>query len=105
MFLTSPHSTAKDSIRSPADDSIEFVCSPQPKIDDAAVTAEMLLSRGGRFYKNELKFVFADGHAVMFPTNACKHVLKRNGETNNWDGPRHVFLRPGAAWVRYDTLF
>lgn len=38
------------------------------------------------------------------PSAFCKDLLQRQGETNEWRGPRHVLVLRGARWVPLDSV-
>lgn len=33
------------------------------------------------------------------PTGLCTAIFRRNGTTNNWDGPSHIFVKRDGVWV------
>lgn len=50
-----------------------------------------------------LAFVYGGVH-LDSPTATCKAVLPpRNGETNEWAGPRHLYVKRGDVWVNIKT--
>ena len=38
------------------------------------------------------------------PSSFCKDIMQRQGNTNEWRGPRHVLVLRGERWVPIDSL-
>ena len=47
---------------------------------------------------------FANNTLYKNTTATCKALLNRNGVTNEWRGPRHVYVCRDGVWKRFDTL-
>jgi hypothetical protein len=47
---------------------------------------------------------FANNTLYKNTTATCKALLNRNGATNEWRGPRHVYVCRDGVWKRFDTL-
>lgn len=77
-------------------------------------------NQNGIIHKHELgaqqyKVIFENGSFAGFydpythtlytsPSALCKSALKRNGETNEWNGPKHVQLYRDGQWVSLRSL-
>lgn len=45
-------------------------------------------------------FKLNNGDTARSPSGACKACLKRNGLTNEWQGPNHVYIKQaGGEWT------
>ena len=84
-----------------APDAVPFFCHSSTTCLAGSPTAEERAALGGVVTAEG--FVFADGHTERSPTGACKHVLNRAGATNEWQGPKHVYILIGTVWTRYDN--
>lgn len=80
-----------------------FVCMRNPK---HTPTAEDIKERGGHLEGGKFKFTM-DHPDAQSPSGACCTVLKRKeySISNQWDGPRHVFILDGGIWKPYSAMF
>ena len=53
---------------------------------------------------SQLGFLPYGGTLATSPSAACKLILNRDGQTNEWNGPRHLFVERDGAWTSYKAL-
>jgi len=82
----------------------EFVCMRNPKHTPEASDIEQ---RGGILEGGKFRFYNRQIPEASSSSGACCAVLKRRegSTTNQWDGPKHVFLMIGGAWRSYSSVF
>jgi hypothetical protein len=86
-----------------------FVCLPKqglPLVLPSPPTAEQLAESSGVCVVNgpQRGFLLSDSSYHANPTSACKALLNRSGRTNEWNGPRHLFVERDGAWISYKQL-
>jgi hypothetical protein len=60
---------------------------------------------GGLIVNNETEWGFSYNNKLYKTTTAiCKAVLNRDGQTNEWRGPQHVYILRDGSWKRFNTL-
>ena len=68
-----------------------------------APTEEKLRLYGGTLENGMFKL--NNGRTAKSPTGACKACLTRDGLTNEWQGPNHVYVtQDGANWTKWNNL-
>jgi hypothetical protein len=80
--------------------SIPFYCTVEviegvtsgPSADDTVV-------RGGVYVDGT--FTLNNGSKVRSASGACKKCMMREGNTNEWRGPRHVVMFVDGRWVPF----
>jgi len=82
----------------------EFVCMRNPKHTPEASDIEQ---RGGILEGGKFRFYNRQIPEASSSSGACCAVLKRRegSTTNQWDGPKHVFLMIGGTWRSYSSVF
>lgn len=87
-----------------------FVCLPRqglPSTLSAAPTADEIARQGGLCHVTPDHCGFrltAGGTLSQSASGACKRALSRGGTTNEWDGPRHLFIEREGVWRSYAAL-
>ncbi len=102
-------SSRADKMRAVLRDGERFVClSTQglPLTLTSPPTAEQIAATGGTCLSTPAAwgFRFPNGSVAKSPSGACKLVLRREGATNEYNGPRQVFVERNGAWVSYKQL-
>jgi hypothetical protein len=77
---------------------ITFYCSAKKKLDHPP-TAQELKSTGGYFLGGT--FYLNNGEEATTSSGACKKCLIRKGQTNEWQGPEHVFVLVEDQWIKF----
>lgn len=86
-------------------DGEKFICIPsqsgKPTIEPSA--DEQLV--GGTIVNNAENWGFLVG-GILYKTSTsvCKALLDREGQTNEWRGPKHVYIYRNGTWRRFDTI-
>jgi hypothetical protein len=98
-----------EKLRATLRDGERFVClAPQglPLVLPAPPTEEQIATTGGTCVRTDTQcgFRVSNGTISVTPSGACKLVLRRGGDTNEWQGPRHLFVERDGAWVSYKQL-
>lgn len=80
--------------------SIPFYCSPQVVEGvTSGPSAEDMRLRGGTYTNNV--FTLNNGDQVGSTSKACKTCMVRDGDTNQWQGPRHLVLFIDGRWIPF----
>ena len=72
-----------------------------PSIDEMASSRFIVLFENGTFsgfYNPSTQTVYQN------PSSFCKDIMRRDGNTNEWRGPRHVLVVRCERWVPIDSL-
>ena len=98
-------STMEKRFRPYVKDGESFICiTSQSGAPILEPTAEDL-SVSGKIVSTQEKWgFFANNTLYKSASAACKGLLLRDGETNEWRGPRHVYVSRDGVWKRFDTL-
>ena len=85
--------------------SMPFYCSKKKTLDRDP-TVEELQETGG-VYLDGLFYLNNDTQPQKSSSGACKKCLNRNGETNEWQGPEHMFVLIDGQWIKFSqsTLY
>ena len=79
---------------------MEFFCTPSQRLDTEPTPEELQLT-GGILHGT---FALNNGAVAYSPSGACKACLNRDGATNEWQGPKHLFVKYNGSWMRYDVF-
>jgi hypothetical protein len=81
-----------------------FYCYASATKSFVAPNDEELRQFGGIFTPGTSRtpFVLTNGKTAKSPSGACKACLNRDGDTNEWQGPNHVYLLLEGTWIRYN---
>jgi len=84
-------------------DGESFICitsqSGAPILESTAVAVS------GKIVSTPEKWGFSANNTLYKSATAvCKGLLLRDGDTNEWRGPRHVYISRDGVWKRFDTL-
>jgi hypothetical protein len=72
-----------------------------PSTEEMASSRFVILFENGTFsgfYNPSSQILYQN------PSSFCKDIMRRNGNTNEWRGPRHVLVLRGERWVPIDSL-
>jgi hypothetical protein len=78
--------------------SIPFYCSAKKTLDHTPTDQE-LQEAGGLFIDG--RFHLNNGVIKTSSSGACKACLNREGQTNEWQGPEHVFVLVNGQWIKF----
>jgi hypothetical protein len=78
--------------------SIPFYCSNKKTLDQAPTADD--IQRLGGLLTNGL-FYLNNGIVAKSPSGACKASLNRDGQTNEWQGPEHLFVFMNERWIKF----
>jgi hypothetical protein len=79
--------------------SVSFYCSPQQTLKSNPTDQDLQL-RGGAFLNGTFNRT-GDKQSYKSASAVCKASLNRNGETNEWQGPSHVFVQIDGKWIQF----
>lgn len=90
--------------RSYVKDGESFICiTSQSGTPILEPTADQSVS--GKIVSTQEKWgFFANNKLYKSASAACKGLLLRDGVTNEWRGPRHIYICRDGVWRRFDTL-
>ena len=78
--------------------SVPFYCSHKKSLDHTP-TADDIQSSGGLFTNGF--FHLNKGVVAKSSSGACKASLNRDGQTNEWQGPEHLFVFLNERWIKF----
>jgi len=98
------HTNMEKRFRPYVKDGESFICiTSQSGTPILEPTAEIAVS--GKIVSTPEKWgFFANNTLYKSTTAACKGLLLRHGGTNEWRGPRHIYISRDGVWKRFDTL-
>ena len=83
---------------------IMFYCSPSSTLLTDPPTRDQFNKTGGIYTPTRQggRFALNNGSTVYSTSGACRACLNREGASNEWQGPKHVYLRLKNQWVRFN---
>jgi hypothetical protein len=98
-----------EKLRAALRDGERFVVLPKqglPLVLPAPPSCDEIVAGGGTCANTteKLGFLTHEGTLATSPSAACKLILNRNGQTNEWNGPRHLFVERDGIWTSYKKL-